>query len=91
MKLTVANIRKITNGGKLKANVSVNISSVGGEDTITVNDIKIFDGQNGLFVSMPSMSYQKDGETKRYAIVKLSDNLMKQVSDAVLAAYQEAE
>ncbi len=49
MNITDVRIRKLSNDGKMKAIVSVTF-----DDAFVVHDIKIIDGQNGLFVAMPS-------------------------------------
>lgn len=49
MNITDVRIRKINEEGKMKAIVSVTF-----EDAFVVHDIKIIEGQNGLFVAMPS-------------------------------------
>ena len=53
--ITDVRIRKIAADGKLKAVVSVTF-----DDEFVVHDIKIIEGQNGLFIAMPS---KKMGET----------------------------
>ena len=55
MNITDVRIRKIAADGKLKAVVSVTF-----DDEFVVHDIKIIEGQNGLFIAMPS---KKMGET----------------------------
>lgn len=47
--ITDVRIRKIAADGKLKAVVSVTF-----DDEFVVHDIKIIEGQNGLFIAMPS-------------------------------------
>lgn len=49
MDITDVRIRKLNNDGKMKAIVSVTF-----DDAFVVHDIKIIEGQNGLFVAMPS-------------------------------------
>lgn len=55
MNITDVRIRQIANDGKLRAVVSVTF-----DDEFVVHDIKIIDGQNGLFIAMPS---KKMGES----------------------------
>ena len=47
--ITDVRIRKINQEGKMKAIVSVTF-----DDAFVVHDVKIVEGQNGLFVAMPS-------------------------------------
>ncbi len=79
--IQVSRIYKIDGDTKLKAFADV---SVGG---IVVKGLRIVDGSNGLFVGMPRHQ-GKDG--KWYDTVYLANKEMqKQLSDSVLAAYQE--
>lgn len=55
MQVTDVRVRKLKNDGKMKAVVSVTL-----DDMIVIHDIKIIEGQNGLFVAMPS---RKIGES----------------------------
>ncbi|NMA86446.1 MAG: septation regulator SpoVG [Tissierellia bacterium] len=61
MKITDVRIRKVQEEGKMKAIVSVTF-----DDEFVVHDIKIIDGQNGLFVAMPSRK-MADGEFRDIA------------------------
>ena len=56
MNITDVRIRKIAADGKLKAVVSVTF-----DDEFVVHDIKIIEGQNGLFIAMPS---KKNGRNR---------------------------
>ena len=47
--ITDVRIRKMNDEGKMKAIVSVTF-----DDAFVVHDIKIIEGQNGLFIAMPS-------------------------------------
>lgn len=49
MNITEVKIRRINNEGKMRAVVSVTFDNM-----FVVHDIKIIDGQNGLFIAMPS-------------------------------------
>ena len=49
MNITDVRLRKVGEEGKLKA-----IASVTFDDEFVVHDIKVIDGQNGLFIAMPS-------------------------------------
>jgi len=49
MNITDVRIRKLSEDGKMKAIVSVTF-----DDAFVVHDIKIIEGQNGLFIAMPS-------------------------------------
>lgn len=49
MQVTDVKIRKITNEGKMKAIVSITL-----DNEFVVHDIKVIEGENGLFIAMPS-------------------------------------
>ena len=61
MRITDVRIRKIASEGKMKAIVSVTF-----ESEFVVHDIKVIEGQNGLFIAMPSRK-TPDGEFKDIA------------------------
>lgn len=61
MKITDIRVRKIENGGKMKAVVSITI-----DEEFVVHDIKIIEGEKGLFIAMPSRK-TSDGEFKDVA------------------------
>ena len=49
MQITDIRIRKVEKEGKMKAVVSITI-----DDEFVVHDIKIIEGEKGLFIAMPS-------------------------------------
>ena len=61
MNITDIRIRKIGSEGKMKAVVSVTF-----DDEFVVHDMKIIEGQSGLFIAMPSRK-TPDGEYKDIA------------------------
>ncbi len=61
MNITDIRVRKITTDGKMKAIVSATI-----DDMFVVHDMKIIEGQSGLFVAMPSRK-TPDGQYKDIA------------------------
>jgi stage V sporulation protein G len=84
MQVTDVRIRKINQEGKMKAIVSVTL-----DDAFVVHDVKVVEGQNGLFVAMPSKR-MPDGEFKDIAH-PISQEARGVIQDAVLRAYDEAE
>ena len=48
MQITDIRVRKLTKEGKMKAVVSVTF-----DDVFVVHDIKVIDGDKGLFIAMP--------------------------------------
>jgi len=61
MEITDVRVRKIAAEGKMKAIVSVTF-----DNEFVVHDIKVIEGQNGLFIAMPSRK-TPDGEFKDIA------------------------
>ncbi len=49
MEVTDVRVRKVNGEGKLRAVVSITL-----DDVFVVHDIKIIDGDTGLFIAMPS-------------------------------------
>ena len=49
MQITDIRIRKVEKEGKMKAVVSITI-----DDEFVVHDIKVIEGEKGLFIAMPS-------------------------------------
>ena len=61
MKITDVRVRKVAKGGKVKAGVAVTI-----DDEFVVHDIKVIEGEKGLFIAMPSRK-ASDGEYRDIA------------------------
>ena len=61
MQITDIRIRKTERDGKLKAVASITI-----DEEFVVHDIKIIDGEKGMFIAMPSRK-TTDGEYKDIA------------------------
>lgn len=49
MQITDVRVRKLTKEGKMKAVVSITL-----DDMFVIHDIKVIEGEKGLFVAMPS-------------------------------------
>ena len=56
MHITDVRVRKVSKEGKMKAVVSITI-----DDEFVVHDIKVIEGEKGLFIAMPSRK-ASDGE-----------------------------
>ena len=82
MQITDVRVRKINAEGKMKAIVSVTF-----DDCFVVHDIKIIEGQEGLFIAMPSRK-MPDGEFKDIAH-PINSETRNIVSEAVFKAYEE--
>lgn len=61
MQITDVRVRKLSKEGKMKAIVSITIDNV-----FVVHDIKVIEGEKGLFIAMPSKKAQ-DGEYRDIA------------------------
>ena len=84
MKITDIKVRKLfDDGSPMKA-----IASVTFDDVFVVHDIKIVDGDNGLFVAMPS---KKVGESYKDVAHPLTSEFRKTLSDAIFRKYEEAQ
>ncbi|MCF6461134.1 septation regulator SpoVG [Clostridium sp. Cult3] len=82
MKVTDVRIRKVTEEGKMKAIVSVTF-----DDEFVVHDIKVIEGQNGLFIAMPSRK-MADGEFRDIAH-PINAETRKKIQDAILEEYEK--
>ena len=61
MQITDVRVRKITKEGKMRAIVSITI-----DDEFVIHDIKVIEGEKGLFIAMPSKK-ATDGEYRDIA------------------------
>ena len=84
MKITDVRVRKLSEEGKMRGIVSVTF-----DDTFVVHDIKIIEGQNGLFIAMPSRKVN-DNEFRDIAH-PINSESRNQLQEAILKAYEEAK
>ena len=82
MIITDVRIRKVADEGKMKAIVSITF-----DDEFVVHDIKIIEGQNGLFVAMPSRK-MNEGDFRDIAHPILSETRNK-IKEAIFAEYEK--
>ena len=82
MQITDVRIRKVEKEGKMKAVVSITI-----EEEFVVHDIKIIEGEKGLFIAMPSRK-AADGEYRDIAHPINSDT-RDRIQKLILEKYQE--
>ncbi len=61
MQITDVRVRKVTKEGKMKAVVSITL-----DNEFVVHDIKVIEGEKGLFIAMPSRR-ASDGEYRDIA------------------------
>ena len=84
MQITDVRIRKIATDGKMKAIVSVTF-----DNEFVVHDIKVIEGQNGLFIAMPSRK-TPDGEFKDIAH-PINTETREKIQTSILEAYEKAK
>lgn len=84
MQITDVRIRKIATEGKMKAIVSVTF-----DNEFVVHDIKVIEGQNGLFIAMPSRK-TPDGEFKDIAH-PINTTTREKIQSAILAEYEKVK
>lgn len=82
MQITDVRIRKIATDGKMKAIVSVTF-----DNEFVVHDIKIIEGQNGLFIAMPSRK-TPDGEFKDIAH-PINTDTREKIQTSILETYEK--
>ena len=82
MQITDVRIRKVEKEGKMKAVVSITI-----DEEFLVHDIKIIEGEKGLFIAMPSRK-AADGEYRDIAHPINSDT-RDRIQKLILEKYQE--
>ncbi len=80
MEVTDVRLRKVDTDGRMRA-----IASVTFDDEFVVHDIRVIDGNEGLFVAMPSKR-TPDGEFRDVAH-PINSNTRSKIQDAVLASY----
>ena len=84
MNITDVRIRKIATEGKMKAIVSITF-----ENEFVIHDIKVIEGQNGLFIAMPSRK-TPDGEFKDIAH-PINSETREKIQRAILDEYEKAK
>jgi len=82
MNITDVRIRKVTDDSKMKAIVSITF-----DDEFVVHDIKIIDGQNGLFIAMPSRK-MNEGDFRDIAH-PISSETRNRIKDAIFEQYEK--
>ena len=82
MQITDIRIRKVDKHGKMKAVVSITI-----DDAFVVHDIKIIEGEKGLFIAMPSRK-ASDGEYRDIAH-PINSGTREKIQKMILDKYDE--
>ena len=83
MNITDVRVRKVSKDGKMKAVVSITI-----DDEFVVHDIKVIEGEKGLFIAMPSRK-ATDGEYRDIAH-PINSETRDRIQTMILEKYEEA-
>lgn len=83
MKITDIRVRKVAKQGKMRAIVSVTF-----DNEFVVHDIKVIEGERGLFIAMPSKK-SSDGEYRDIAH-PINSDMRGILQSAILEAYDKA-
>lgn len=84
MKVTDVRLRRISSEGKMRAIASITIN-----DAFVVHDVRIIDGNNGLFVAMPSKR-TAEGEFKDIAH-PINSETREIIQTAVIKEYENRD
>ena len=81
MQITDVRVRKIDKEGKMKAIVSLTM-----DNEFVIHDIKVIEGEKGLFIAMPSRK-AADGEYRDIAH-PINSNTRDMIQSVILAKYE---
>ncbi len=82
MQITDVRVRKVTKEGKMRAVVSITL-----DDVFVVHDIKVIEGEKGLFIAMPSRK-ASDGEYRDIAH-PINSETRDKIQSLILEKYKE--
>lgn len=83
MTITDVRVRKVAKDGKMKAVVSITL-----DDEFVVHDIKVIEGEKGLFIAMPSRK-ATDGEYRDIAH-PINSETRERIQRIILEEYEKA-
>ena len=83
MHITDVRVRKIAKEGKMKAIVSITI-----DDEFVIHDIKVIEGEKGMFIAMPSKK-ATDGEYRDIAH-PINSGTRESIQNIILEKYEQA-
>lgn len=84
MKVTDVRMRKLATDSRMKALVSITLDEV-----FVIHDLRVIEGNNGLFVAMPSKR-TADGEFRDIAH-PINSEMRQEIQAAVMKVYDETE
>ncbi len=83
MQITDVRVRKIAKEGKMRAIVSITI-----DDEFVIHDIKVIEGEKGMFIAMPSKK-ATDGEYRDIAH-PINSGTRETIQNIILEKYEKA-
>ena len=83
MQITDVRVRKVAKEGKMKAVVSITL-----DNEFVVHDIKVIEGEKGLFIAMPSRK-AADGEYRAIAH-PINSETREKIQPIILEKYETA-
>lgn len=83
MQITDVRVRKITKEGKMRAIVSITI-----DDEFVIHDIKVIEGEKGLFIAMPSK--KAVGGEYRDIAHPINSGTRESIQKIILESYEKA-
>lgn len=84
MKVTDVRMRKLATDSRMKALVSITL-----DEAFVIHDLRVIEGNNGLFVAMPSKR-TADGEFRDIAH-PINSEMRQEIQTAVMKVYDETE
>ncbi|CCX89528.1 putative septation protein SpoVG [Clostridium sp. CAG:590] len=83
MEITDIRLKKVAKEGKMKAIVSITL-----DNEFAVHDIKVIEGEKGLFIAMPSRK-AADGDYRDIAH-PINQSTRERIQSLILAEYEKA-
>lgn len=83
MEVTDVRVRKFSKEGKMKAVVSITL-----DEEFVIHDIKVIEGEKGLFIAMPSKK-GLDGEYRDVAH-PINTQIRERIQSAIMEGYNRA-
>ena len=83
MQVTDVRVRRVEKEGKMKAIVSITL-----DNEFVIHDIKVIEGEKGLFIAMPSRK-AADGEYRDIAH-PINSNTRERIQRTILERYEQA-
>lgn len=84
MKVTDVRMRKLVTDSRMKALVSITL-----DEAFVIHDLRVIEGNNGLFVAMPSKR-TSDGEFRDISH-PINSEMRQEIQEAVMKVYDETE